>query len=58
MFSSKSFMCLKCLALHLGLWSISSLFLCMVLWSVLLSFFYIQLFSFSQLIERTGNFEI
>ena len=41
MFSSKSFMSLKCLAVHLGLWSISSLFLCMVLWSVLISLFYI-----------------
>ena len=35
-FSFKSF---KCLALHLGLWSILSLFLCMVLRSVLISFF-------------------
>ena len=34
---------LLCLALHLGIWSILSLFLCVILENVLISFFYMQL---------------
>ena len=43
MFSSKSFIVL---ALHLRLWSILSLLLCLVLENVLISFFHMQLYSF------------
>ena len=51
MFSSKSFIAL---ALLLHLWCILSLLLCMVLENVLISFFYMQLYSFPSTIYWRG----